>query len=261
MSDWNSAQYLKFEAERTQPSVDLARRVRQIIPGPNIIADLGCGPGNSTTVLREQFPNARLFGIDNSPNMIASAKENHPGIDFILGDVHHLHGRYDLMFSNACLQWIPGHRLLIPQLMESLNPGGVLAVQIPMVGHMRLFNIINEVACDPRWNLGDMLTGRNGTLQPDEYFDILAAVSADFTQWETTYYHRMPSADALVEWVKGARMQVYLHALDDRDPSGELSREFEREVTWRVNSAYKPQPNGEVILHFRRFFFIATKRW
>lgn len=259
MSDWNSEQYLKFETERTQPSIDLARRVKQVIPGPNIIADLGCGPGNSTTVLRGEFPDSRLFGIDNSPNMITSAKRNHPGIEFLLGDVHHLHGRYDLMFSNACLQWVPGHRLLIPQLMESLNPGGVLAVQVPMVEQTPLFRIIAEVANDPRWNLGDVLRGKNGTLRPEEYFDILAATSSDFTQWETTYYHRMPSADALVEWVKGARMQRYLAVLDERDETGKAAERFEQEVTWRVNSAYVPQANGEVILRFRRFFFIAKK--
>jgi trans-aconitate 2-methyltransferase len=47
--DWNPALYLKFNNERTQPSVDLVSRIK--IASPSKIIDEGCGPGNSTQVL------------------------------------------------------------------------------------------------------------------------------------------------------------------------------------------------------------------
>ena len=62
MKDWNSAQYLKFERQRTQPSIDLARRID--LASPNKVLDIGCGPGNSTAVLRQFFPEAQILGID-----------------------------------------------------------------------------------------------------------------------------------------------------------------------------------------------------
>lgn len=40
MGDWNSKQYLKFEKERTQPSVDLVNRI--CIDQPKKIIDIGC---------------------------------------------------------------------------------------------------------------------------------------------------------------------------------------------------------------------------
>ena len=48
MNDWNSNQYSKFENERTQPSVDLLRRINFV---QKSILDIGCGPGNSTNQL------------------------------------------------------------------------------------------------------------------------------------------------------------------------------------------------------------------
>lgn len=50
MGNRDSKQYLKFEKERTQPSRDLIHR---------LILDVGCGPCNSTSALRQRFP--RLF--------------------------------------------------------------------------------------------------------------------------------------------------------------------------------------------------------
>ena len=61
---WSAAQYLKFEEERTRPVRDLVQR----IPLANVesAADIGCGPGNSTEVLRQRYPGARIVGIDSS---------------------------------------------------------------------------------------------------------------------------------------------------------------------------------------------------
>lgn len=101
MSEWNSKQYLQFETQRTQPSRDLAKRVDN---KPKNILDIGCGPGNSTAVLAEFFPDAKLTGIDSSPDMIARAREKHPTLSFALQDARTISGTYDLLFSNACLQ-------------------------------------------------------------------------------------------------------------------------------------------------------------
>ena len=69
---WDSAAYLQFGAERTQPSVDLVKRIE--LERPRKLLDVGCGPGNSTQVLADTFPNAlRIIGIDSSPEMIETA--------------------------------------------------------------------------------------------------------------------------------------------------------------------------------------------
>lgn len=85
MADWNASQYLKFGRQRTQPAIDLVCRIG--LKYPEKILDVGCGPGNSTRVLKERFGNALVTGIDNSENMIEKARADHPDIDFRLCDI------------------------------------------------------------------------------------------------------------------------------------------------------------------------------
>lgn len=84
MSSWDAAQYLKFGAQRTQPSRDLAARIP--LEQPRKIIDIGCGPGNSTEVLRQRFPQADILGVDSSPEMIRAAAQAHPEMRFQLCD-------------------------------------------------------------------------------------------------------------------------------------------------------------------------------
>lgn len=252
MSDWNSDLYLKFEKQRTQPALDLAKRIEHHDPAE--IVDLGCGPGNGTAVLRSVFPKAMLKGIDNSPNMIEKAKKAHPDIEFNLGDVQDLNGKYDLIFSNACLQWIPDHKQLLPYLMDKLNTGGILAVQIPMNEKEPLFKIIKETVKNSPFDFSRAYFEKNSILAPEEYYDILSECTSDFDIWETVYYHDMPSHDELINWVRGTRLRPYLDCLNDAD-----KKIFEAELLKNVREQYAVMNNGNVILKFRRLFFTATK--
>lgn len=75
MSDWNPALYMHFAAERLRPATELLAR----IPLENVwqIADIGCGPGNSSALLYQRWPAARITGIDSSPAMIAEVRLKH----------------------------------------------------------------------------------------------------------------------------------------------------------------------------------------
>lgn len=252
MSGWNAAQYLKFKEQRTRPAIDLATRIRQ--REPHTIVDIGCGPGNSTAVLKQCFPEAELLGIDTSPDMVKKAQASCPAVTFRVSDVRCLTGSYDLLFSNACLQWIPDHHTLLPFLMGKLNCGGVLAVQMPMNGEEPLFQVIRELAAEPKWGLGDILPQPNETLTPDAYFNILSGCSSSFESWETKYYHGLPDHKTMVEWVKGTRLRPYLEYLGE-----ERGAAFEQELVERTKEYYPIMQNGEVVLGFRRFFFIACK--
>lgn len=252
MSDWNPEKYLIFQKQRTQPAIDLAHRIRDC--GADTVVDIGCGPGNSTTVLKQMFPDAKLLGIDTSESMIRQAREKHPDINFSVCSAENLAGEYDLIFSNACLQWIPHHETLIPQLMGKLTPQGVLAVQMPMNGEEPLFRIIREVAASSQWNFENVHFEKNDTLSPQAYFDILSSCAQHFEIWETVYYHAMPSHAHLLEWVRGTRLRPYLEVLNEQEQA-----QFEADILTAVKESYPFTASGEVILKFRRFFFIADK--
>lgn len=81
MSGWSAAQYSKFKRERTIPAIDLANSLR--CENVNSVLDIGCGIGNSTAVLAKEFPYAKITGADNFDDMLATAKRDNPGIEFI----------------------------------------------------------------------------------------------------------------------------------------------------------------------------------
>jgi len=67
-SDWDTALYLKFENERTQPARDLLARLRL---EARRIVDLGCGPGQARSFWRRAIPAQKSSGLDNSEQMLA----------------------------------------------------------------------------------------------------------------------------------------------------------------------------------------------
>lgn len=261
MTEWSPKQYLLFADQRTQPAADLAARVagragRAGGTGKTVrtAVDVGCGPGNSTAVLRHTFPEARLLGVDLSPEMVERAARQYPEIAFRVGDAASLTGQYDLIFSNACLQWVPQHETLIPGLMERLTSGGVLAVQMPMNDDEPFYRIIREVTEDAKWGFRGVELETNATCTPAEYFDLLSGCASSFDMWECKYYHRLPDHRALIEWVRGTRLRPYLARLDEDGRAA-----LEDELLARAAEAYPLTRSGEVLFGFRRFFFTATR--
>src|SRR6516162_11591113 len=106
---WDSQLYLRYERERTQPSIDLASRID--LDSPATIINLGCGPENSTRVLRERWPTAHIMVLDSSTTMIEKARQNSDAIDWRIGDIQTWYepNRFDLIFANASLHWIDDH--------------------------------------------------------------------------------------------------------------------------------------------------------
>ena len=255
MADWNSAQYLKFKAQRTQPAVDLAARIDI---NPLEIIDIGCGPGNSTRVVKNRFPNARVIGADASKNMLETARRDNPDCDFIQldagGDLSEFSGKFDLVFSNACIQWIPNHSALLPNLFSLLKSGGVLAVQVPVNFDEPIHQIIGRVSTSEKWREKFQNPRIFFTLTEGEYFDILSDLTSDFEMWKTVYFHRMPSIDSIIEWYKSTGLKPYLDVLSDEDKA-----DFTNEVKREVEKAYPAQKNGEIIFRFPRLFFIAKR--
>lgn len=254
---WNAAQYLKFEAQRTQPAIDLARRI--VHPAPKQILDVGCGPGNSTRVLRERFPEAEILGIDSAQTMIDAARANkaNQGLHFSLCDASQelpMPGQsFDVVFSNACIQWIPNHKTLLHRLFGLLKPGGVLAVQTPMNAREPIHQIITELAESEAWS-GKFAQPRVFyNLEQGEYYDMLSSYSKDVELWETTYIHTLPSQEDIMEWYRSTGLRPYLNALNAADRAV-----FEQAVFARVQQAYPVQQNGMVLFRFPRFFFVAS---
>lgn len=195
MSDWNSAQYLKFESQRTKPTADLISRISDL--EPKTVADLGCGPGNSTALLAKSFKDARIIGLDSSDDMLAKAKSSYPELEFskcLMPDgLGKFKQSFDLIFSNACIHWIKEQRTLLDAVYEKLSAGGVFAVQLPLTERADFYRLLGSLTADGKWKKLSQVRNFHA-LSPEEYYDELSARFESFDIWETVYYHTVESA-------------------------------------------------------------------
>jgi trans-aconitate 2-methyltransferase len=253
---WDAGVYLRFANERTQPSIDLINRIN--LPHPGRIIDLGCGPGNSTEPIRQRWPHAEVVGLDSSAHMIETARKAYPDGTWMVGDAANweVEEPFDLVFSNAMLQWLPDHTRICRQWFDQVAPGGALAVQIPAHYDLSMNREIVEVSKDPAWN--DRMDNARGSLTrkpPSLYYDALESVAVHVDLWETIYHHILPGSQAVLDWFRGTGLRPYLEALS----SDEERQRFEKLLLERYNAAYPRRPSGQVLFPFRRLFFVAYR--
>lgn len=257
-SSWSPDHYLRFGEERTRPATELAGRVA--IDTPGTVLDLGCGPGNSTAVLRHRWPQAVVTGLDSSTEMIDAARRGHPHGVWILADARTWAPPtpFDVVFSSAAIQWMPEHRALVRRLFDSCAQGGALAFQIPSRPYSTISRLMEEVADAHPWKNRIDRAGAKEALTmhpPDFYYDALSDRADRLDIWETEYHHVLPDADAIVDWIAGTGLRPFLDALD----TDEERHLFRDELTARVADAYPPRADGRVLFPFKRLFLIAYR--
>jgi malonyl-CoA O-methyltransferase len=97
---------------------------------PRTIMEPGCGSGLYTRLLLAAFPQATLLGVDIAGAMVAAARRRitDPRVSFHQADAEDFaRGSFDLITSNATLQWFTDLRASLARLMGLLNAGGLLS--------------------------------------------------------------------------------------------------------------------------------------
>ncbi|KAJ0419900.1 S-adenosyl-L-methionine-dependent methyltransferase [Aspergillus carlsbadensis] len=239
--DWSAQQYLKFEAERTRPSRDLLAQIP--LKAPKRVVDLGCGPGNSTAVLLNQFPDAHLTGMDSSPDMIRKASVTLPDIKFTVENLNTYSPQepVDLFFSNAVFQWIPRNERLevVKRLIQSQPFGGVFAFQVPDNLTEPSHAAMQETAANGSWAEALSTVGRDTFQSPQEIYNELKPFCSDVNVWRTHYYHSLENHEAVVEWVKGTGLRPYIDPLSATDRDSFLKAYLGRAYRGLVDLSYQ----------------------
>jgi trans-aconitate 2-methyltransferase len=254
--DWSARQYLKFEDERTRPPRDLLAQVP--LDAPRLVADVGCGPGNSTQLLVERFPEAAVIGIDASPDMLRQARQRLPRCTFVEGDLAAWmpEPNTDLLFGNAVFHWVPDHPAVLARLLQSLPRDGVLAVQMPDNTQEPALVLMEKVAASGPWAGAIAQAGgmRYDLPRPEHYYDLLRPLCRHIDIWHTHYNHIIDNHAGVVEWFKGSSLRPFLTPLDP----GQREK-FIANYTEEIETAYPVLSDGKVMLRFPRLFIIAVR--
>ena len=248
---WNPDKYHQFQSQRSTPFDDLLELV-EVRPNLRVV-DLGCGTGELTRRLADSLPGSDVLGLDSSAQMLErTAEYARPGLRFEFGNQNELDGNWDLIISNAALQWSENHAELIPNLFNCLNPGGQIAVQMPSNHNSTAHRTIIEVAkMEPFLSVLNGWNRESPVLPIEEYAGLLFQIEAqEILVFEKVYPHVLENADAIVDWVSGTALLPYFERL------GSYKEKFVSMIRQILRSAIPGEP---VFYPFRRTFFSARK--
>jgi trans-aconitate 2-methyltransferase len=252
---WNPQQYLKFSGHRLRPALDLLMRIPDF--PVRSVADLGAGAGNVTKLIRERWPDALIIGVEGSSEMVAAGKKAAPDVEWLHQDLGSWRParNYDVIYSNAALHWLSGHEKLFPLLMEKVEPGGMLAVQMPRNFGAPSHLLIAETALSEPWRSKlEHLVTPPPVAEPAFYHRLLAPHAENIDIWETEYLQVLEGENPVKEWTKGTWLTRYLDALE-----GQEKTDFEAAYGERVAKAYPRNSQGQTLFPFRRLFIVAQR--
>jgi trans-aconitate 2-methyltransferase len=220
---WNPEQYDVFKKERSQPFFDLMALIDPIEPGGTLI-DLGCGTGELTFSLHKKMKAATTTGVDNSVEMLKKAEMfTSTGLQFENSQIETFRAaeEFDLVFSNAAIQWCGNHAEIFKNLEAALKKGGQLAVQMPMNHDYPTHVLAKKMSQEKPWV--DLLgaekfeLGEN-MLTVEEYARLLYNVGFDEQKvFVRVYGMALESRDGVVEWVKGTLLNRFKSRLSADD--------------------------------------------
>lgn len=257
---WDPGQYTKFSDDRLRPARELLDRIP--LEAPREIYDLGCGAGTVTRMIAEKWPSAKVYGLDNSKEMLEKAARESVEVQWIEADIRTWNPMktLDLIYSNATLQWVEKHEELFPRLMGYLRPGGCLAVQMPLSWDLPSHRIMRETLADG--GPGGQALGtetlrksmaRKWVEDAAVYYDWLSVFASRLDIWETEYLQLLRGEEPVLEWVKGTGLRPILNSL-----KGDTLDLFLKEYRSRLNTAYPARPDGNTLYPFRRLFIVAV---
>jgi trans-aconitate 2-methyltransferase len=229
-SAWNPEQYERFARERSQPFFDLVTLLSPVAGGR--VVDLGCGTGSLTAHLPGLLGAREVIGLDNSPTMLASSTPYaSDAVWFEAADIATFHdpGAWDVVLSNAALQWVPDHPAVLARWADSLRPGGQLAVQVPANADHPSHVCAREAADSMAGAFNgpvpsDPVAGN--VLRPERYAEVLDGLGLrDIHVRLQVYGHHLPSTADVVEWTKGTSLTRFQGVLA-ADDYAELIRRY-----------------------------------
>ena len=157
---------------------DCARMAAELPPRCRRVVDLGCGPGNSATHLRETVP--EVVALDHSPAMLRRARQRDRRLLLVRGDARSLPLRaasVDAITFHSVLYLLPDRAAAVRETARVLRPGGRAVLLEPRDGSVR--RELLRALPHPRWAITALLwrtvSGFYGRFSPGELRALLEA--------------------------------------------------------------------------------------
>lgn len=251
---WNPEKYNEFKSVRYLPFFDIVQHIKD---RPNMeVLDLGCGTGELTSMLADKLNTPNVLGIDSSPEMLSKANEYaNENISFekrTIEEVVDEGQKWDLIFSNAALQWSDNHEELFPKIISKINSGGQLAVQMPVQNENLLNQLVLQLVGEAPFSAALQGWKRiSPVLSLDDYAQILFDNGGkNITLYQKVYPIIADSHDQLYDFISGSTLVPYFERLD-----GDIKDQFIRTFKDRIAERF---PSIPAIYAFKRLLIYCS---
>lgn len=253
---WNPEIYNQFKNIRYQPFFDLIENISS--DGLKKAIDIGCGTGEQTHILSEKFINTTFLGIDFSAEMLEkSISFKNERLSFRQQTIEELYDsneKWDLIFSNAALQWSDNHEKLFPKLLSLLSENGQFAVQMPVQSENILNQILFQLASEEpfttqlhNWNRVSPVLGL------DDYAKMMFDAGLKNLNISMKVYPIIAEdAEQLFNFISGSALIPYLERLNE-----EQKKTFTSEYKKRIAEKFE---NFPAIYSFKRILMYGKKK-
>lgn len=145
---------LKTYDENAIVQKKMAKELINLLPKKeyNKIFEIGCATGILTKEIADKLIFSELYLNDIVEESKKYVQEIYKECNFIAGDIENinLNKKYNLIISNACLQWCPNIEETLSKLINALDDDGILAISIFGEDNLKeiksIFNIGNEIS-------------------------------------------------------------------------------------------------------------------
>lgn len=122
-------EYKEAAALALEAGEEMLSRLEWMTIKPRVILDIGCGPGALVEALNTRFPEASVYAIDNSEEMLAFAKIDEKSAAYICADAARLplaSQSVDLIVVNMLVPWHKEPAALLHEWRRLLRANGLL---------------------------------------------------------------------------------------------------------------------------------------
>lgn len=254
---WNPKKYNQFKNIRYQPFFDLMEFISE--EDLKTAVDIGCGTGEQTSILSKRFENTTFLGIDASVEMLSKSEAfEHKNLSFRNCSVEEFIAsdrkqNWDLIFSNAALQWSNDHATLFPQLISRLSDTGQFAVQMPVQNENLLNKILIKLVQEKPFV--DLLHGwkrASPVLSIDEYAQVMFENGLTNIQIiQKVYPIIADDPEKLFDFISGSSLIPYMEKMDE-----DKQEHFTAVYKSRIQKEFKRFP---AIYAFKRLLLYGKK--
>ena len=134
-SIWGLYAFVYDSISQLRPYREMVRDVLEAVGSMEDGLDAGCGTGQVTRALELRFPEARLFGLDATPAMLARARARCQRAAIHAGDLDQAlpypDGCFDRVVCSNVLYALPRPEFTLSEFARVLRPGGQLVLATP----------------------------------------------------------------------------------------------------------------------------------